>query len=132
MNDSDNQEPSVGIFWLFGDEVIIDATPLSKGEPYGSAMTHPTSHIDHWTRLQRRRVVPVDIEYEQPPRGRVVFDGRKQQFSLLADRCILERRDVVSELMKAMHLPADKTTEGRDEHYRCFGCLFPADNDEEF
>jgi hypothetical protein len=35
--------------------------------------------------------------------------------------------------MDAMHLPPGKTTEGRDEHYRCFECLYPvADDDGEF
>jgi len=126
-------EPHVGIFWLFRDRLILDATPISKAELYGSALGHPTSHIDHWTRLQRTRTVPAEVEYEEPPRGRVVFDGREQRFHLLADKCILGRRDVVGRIMAAMNLPQDKTSEGRDEHYRCFECLYPvADDDGDF
>jgi hypothetical protein len=34
--------------------------------------------------------------------------------------------------MDAMHLPPDKTSEGRDEHYRRLECLTPAVDDEEF
>ena len=81
VNNPTTPEPSVGIFWLFRDRLIIDATPLSKAELYGSALGHPTSHIDHWTRLQRTRAVPAEIEYEEPPRGRVVYDQREQRFS---------------------------------------------------
>jgi hypothetical protein len=32
-----------------------------------------------------------------------------------------------------MNPPLDKTSEGRDEHYRCFECLYSvADDDDEF
>ena len=129
MKNSANPEPSVGIFWLLDGKLIIDATPLSNAEHYGTALTHPTSHIDYWTRLQHDHAVPVDVEYEEPPRGRVVFDGREQRFHLLADKCILNRRDVFEQIMKTMNLPSAKTTEGRDEHYRCFECLNPPTDD---
>jgi hypothetical protein len=115
-------EPRVGIFWLVGKRLITDSTPLTKAEPYGTALGHTTSHIDHWTGLQHAGAVPAEVEYEEPPRGRVVFDGREQRFYLMADRCILGRRDVVAEIMEAMHLP-DDTVLATDDHYRCFHCL---------
>lgn len=132
MRNSRTPEPCVGIFWLFRDEIIIDSAPLSKAEPYGTALTHPTGHIDYWTRLQHTGAVPAEVEYEEPPRGRVVFDKREQRFHLLADKCILSRRKVVREIMDAMHLPPGKTSEDRDEHYRCFECLSPAVDDDDF
>jgi hypothetical protein len=131
MNNPTTPEPSVGIFWLLDGKLIIDATPLSNAEHYGTALTHPTSHIDFWTRLQRTGAVPAEVEYEEPPRGRVVFDGRERCFHLLADKCILGRRDVIGRIMDGLHLPPGKTTEGRDEHYRCFNCLYPAGADDD-
>jgi len=126
-------EPSVGIFWFFDGKIIIDSTPLSTAEPYGTALTHPTSHIDYWTWLQQTGVVPTEVEYEEPPRGRVVYDGRERCYHLLADKCILSRRDVIGQIMAAMNLSPDKTAEGRDEHYRCYKCLYPvADDDGDF
>lgn len=130
-NNLATSEPSVGIFWLLDGKLIIDATPLSKAELYGSALGHPTSHIDHWKRLQRTRTVPAEIEYEEPPRGRVVYDQREERFHLLADRCILSWRNAVAGIIEAMHLPPSKTTEGRDEQYRCSTCLYPAAADDD-
>jgi hypothetical protein len=133
VNNPTTPEPSVGIFWLFRDRLILDATPISKAEPYGSALGHPTSHIDYWKRLRRTGAVPAEVEYEEPPRGRVVFEQREQRYHLYADKCILGRRDVVGRIMAAMNLLPDKTSKGRDEHYRCFECLYPAvDEDDEF
>jgi hypothetical protein len=126
VKDSRIPEPCVGIFWLFDGELIIDSTPLSKAELFSTALTHPTGHIDYWTRLQHTGTVPADVEYEEPPRGRVVFYEREQRFHLYADKCILNRRKDVRKIMDAMHLPPGRTSESRDEHYRCFNCLYPA------
>ena len=115
-------EPRVGIFWLFDGKLIIDTTPVSMAEPYGTALTHPSSHIDHWERLQRTGAVPAEVEYEESPRGRVVYDGREQRFHLMADKCILGRRDVVAGIVEVMHLPED-TKLSKDSHYRCPRCL---------
>ena len=132
MKDSRTPEPCVGIFWLFDGEPIIDSTPLTKAEPYGTAFTHPTSHSDHWERLQHMGTVPTEVEYEVPPRGRVVFHGQEERFHFLADKCILSQRKVVRKIMDAMHLPPGKTSEDRDDHYWCSSCLYPAVDDDDF
>ena len=117
-------EPRVGIFWFFGGNLIIDSTPLSAAEPYGDCLTHPRGHLEVWTAFQRRREVPSEVEYEEPPRGRVLFDRRRDRFFLLADRCILKSIDVPQRIMATMHLPDLNTETGADEHYRCFVCLY--------
>lgn len=132
MKTSRTPEPCVGIFWLFRGRTIIDSTPLSMAEPYAAALTHPTAHIDYWDGLRRTGEVPAEVEYEEPPRGRVAFDTREQRFHLYADKCILSRREVVREIMDAMHLPPGKTSEGRDGHYRCPKCLYPAAEEDDF
>jgi len=116
----------VGIFWLIGDRLILDMSPLSEAEPYGDCLGHPTSHIDYWTAQQRIGAVSREIEYEEPPRGRVVFNKKTQRFDLYADRCILKRKAVVKRIMEAMHLPASHTdigTDGHFGHYKCSKCL---------
>jgi len=116
----------VGIFWLLGDRLILDTSPLSEAEPYGDCLGHRTSHIDYWTAQQRFGTVSREIEYEDPPRGRVVFNKRTQRFDLYADRCILDRKAVIKRIMEAMHLPASQTsigTDGHSGHYKCLKCL---------
>jgi len=123
-NDSDSaREARVGIFWLFNGKLIIDTAPLSKAEAYGGHLGHPTSHIDHWTKLQREGVVPPEVEYEENPRGRVGYDSREERFWLRADRCILKKKALVIRIMKAMNLPSSKTRMEKDDHYQCEACL---------
>ncbi len=126
-------ESRVGIFWLLGNRLILDATPLSGAELYGDYLGHPTSHDDYWAEQQRLGAVPSDMEYLEPPRGRVVYKKMIQRFALYSDRCILKKKSVVSQIMKAMHLPpenTDVTTDGPDGHYKCSHCLESSDNRE--
>lgn len=116
---SRSDEPMVGIFWLYGERLVIDCTPLSQAERYGDCYIHPRGHLDWWTELQRRHAVPGDLEYEDPPRGRVHFNTRSGRFLLLADACILNKLDVVHSIITTLHLPPEKTDLDHDLHYRC-------------
>ena len=116
------REPHVGIFWLVNDKLLIDSTPLSEAETYGDHLTHPHSHLEVWTMFQRNGTVPREVEYEEPPRGRVMYNMRTQQFILLADRCILQDKGIIGKIKLEIGLPKD-TELGPDSHYRCFACL---------
>jgi hypothetical protein len=117
-----SRKPHVGIFWVLNDKLLIDSTPLSEAEAYGDHLTHSRSHLAVWTLFQRNGTVPREVEYEEPPRGRVMYNMKTQQFILLADRCILQEKGLVKWIMSALSLK--KTTKtGTDEHYQCSRCL---------
>ena len=122
-------EPRLGIFWLVDGKLLIDSSPLSKCEEYGDHWNYPGSHIDVWE--QRRRVgkAPAGSEYEEYARGRVMCDMKSKRFTLLADRCILRRKDLIADIKKALCLPK-QTSLGTDPHYRCFTCLHGAVDEE--
>jgi hypothetical protein len=117
------KSPKVGIFWLVKGRLLIDSTPAHEAEDYAHFKTHAVSHIDHWRVLQNVGTVPSDMEYEECPRGRVMYDQISGQFSVLADKCILKERILVRKIATALDLPTRKTKWGSDEHYRCSSCL---------
>jgi hypothetical protein len=121
-NKSDNT-PSVGIFFAFGTWLLSDTTPLRQASAYGEFRIHERSHESFWGQLVAAGFVPPGSEYDEYPRGRIAFNERTQQFSLLADRCILRDKKRVAEIMERMHLPAESTIRGVDSHYRCPHCL---------
>lgn len=124
-------EPHLALFWLTDAGLVFDQTPLSQAERYSAThLIHPGDHIHVWARLQREGKVPTDVEYEQPPRGRVVYETATKMFVVLADRCILSRPELVTEIRQALHLPPHTRTE-TDAHYRCFSCLYGKPDQEE-
>ena len=124
-------EPHVGIFWLVKGKLILDSTTLNEAEPYGDHVTHPRSHIDVWQQYQRLGKVPPECEYEEHPRGRVMHHPKSGEFMILADKCITDHKELVSEIKKTLHLPVKKTKIGSDPHYRCFFCLYGKDEDDD-
>lgn len=119
-------EPHVGIFWLVHGRLVIDATLLSAAEDYGDFKIHPRDHYSVWEAFKLSGTVLPEVPYEEFPRGRVMFNEKTGQFNLLADRCILRRRQIVVKIKKALHLPRD-TSARTDSHYRCLKCLRESD-----
>ncbi len=122
-------EVRLGIFWLVDGKLMINSAPLSECEPYGDHLNYPSSHIRVWEGWQQIGKAPVTSEYEEFPRGRVMCDTKTKQFMLLADKCILKRKDLIARIKKELHLPK-QTTRRTDPHYRCFKCLHGAEDDE--
>lgn len=115
-------EPEVGIFYLVAGGLWLDTTPLSRAGDLPGFKVHERSHLEYWSELVKRRLVP-DGEYEEHPRGRVAFDTRNDQFLLLADWCILRKKDLVSEIKAKLHLLEARTRIDTDQHYRCSVCM---------
>ena len=115
-------EPRLGIFWLVGGKLLMESAPLSAAEPYGGQLTHPRSHSELWRQHQRAGAVPADMDYDQPPRGRLTYDMTSQRFTVLADRCILRNKKILRRIMSELKLPENTETD-TDSRYRCFACL---------
>ena len=98
----------VGIFWLVGTRLVIDAAPLSEAGNYGDFKIYEGDHVTLWDELERRDEVPRNSAYEEHPRGRVNFNTKTQRFTLFADPCILRKKGVVKELLRLMCLPINQ------------------------
>jgi hypothetical protein len=116
-------ELHIGIFWVVRAKLVIDSTPLGAAEPYGDHLTHPRSHIDVWEGWRVGSRVPGETEYEEFPRGRVMYNTKTQRFTLLADKCILKDKRMVRKIVSELNLPTKSTDKGTDAHYRCSACL---------
>jgi hypothetical protein len=103
--------------------LLFDSTPVHDAEDYAHFKIHPASHIDHWRVLQNAGIAPRDIEYEEFPRGRAMYDQRSGQFTVFADKCILKNRTLIKKIAKELNLPVRNTKCSTDEHYRCFRCV---------
>lgn len=122
MNNELHNAPAVGIFWHVGGVLIIAGAFLEEAQRRGRFAHFPVSAETMWRNYQLIRAVPVEMDYYEPPFGRVVFDKVTQQFHLYADMCILRDDVLVSEIRKNLNLPLDVGSEF-DADYRCSTCL---------
>jgi hypothetical protein len=124
------KEPRLGIFWLVKGRLLIDSVPLSECETYADHLIYPPSHVHLWEQWQKLGKVPTDSDYDEYARGRVMCNAKKNEFTLLADRCILKQKKLIAEIKKLFCLPT-RTLLNTDLHYRCFQCLHGNEDVEE-
>jgi hypothetical protein len=123
------ETPQVAIFWLVqateGEARLLAAGyPLDQAEPYGNCLTYGPGHYETWYRWRRDRTIDPALrtlvgsyEYEDWPRGRIVFDQSRDLFILYADRKLLKPA-TIARIETRFHLPAECTEVTSDLHYR--------------
>ena len=119
--------PAVGIFWLIDHTLLVDRSTLKEAEVYGERLTHAGGHYERWNSWQklgakwlRARGIPDDIiltEYDEWPRGRIVYEIGPQRFIIYADRRILTT-PALDHLVLAFHLSECRVLTSPDPHYR--------------
>lgn len=103
-------EPSVGIFWRVANILVIDRSTLEEAEAYGDCITHARGHYECWQKWRAlggtglaTKGYPAAIastEYDEWPRGRIVYEAPANRFVLYADRR-LQHPDIVTVLICA-------------------------------
>ena len=94
----------VGIFWVFNGKVLAAAYDLSAGQPYGDAINGLTDHVKHWPHFQKLHPELRDKEYQDVPRGRVLFMRLTRKFHVYMDK-VLHTTKTKRDLLKAFELP---------------------------
>jgi hypothetical protein len=123
------ETPHVGIFWVVqtpdGEARLLTAgCPLDQAESYGDCLTYGPGHYGTWAgwRLDRTvdpalRAIVRSSEYEDWPRGRIVFDRSRDLFILYADRKLMTPA-TIARIEAQFHLPAERTDVQSDFHYQ--------------
>lgn len=123
--------PLVGIFWQVpapgGPVLVCETTPLRDAEPYGACLGHAWGHFETWEAWRRLGVhglarlgLPaciLDHDYEDFPRGRIVYQCGTGIFILYADPRLHTPRSR-ARIRSRFHLECAKVRFARDAHYR--------------
>jgi hypothetical protein len=100
MTDSPIVAGMVGLFWVVEEcgssALIAHAISSEHAAAYGDMLTVEAGHLEYWSQHARpgasalRKVgiptAPVWSEYEEWPRGRVLYDRKARRFMIRADR----------------------------------------------
>src|ERR1039457_3060875 len=111
--------PEVGIFWIDdAGEMFTQSVSLRDAEDYGDFKIFGGTHYDLWSRAVRANPQWKDMEYEDVPRGRVVYrkDPKKPEFVIYMPKQIAKHKNKV---MYEFNLPTGYVRfDFTDEHYR--------------
>ncbi|MGH7043692.1 MAG: hypothetical protein ACREFY_16400 [Acetobacteraceae bacterium] len=121
----------LGLFWVVEDRgravLITHAVSVEQAVPYGDMLTVDTGHLEFWSELARRGprllraagipTTPVWSEYEEWPRGRVLYDRSARCFVIRADRQ-LHQPALLSLITNHFRIAGADTRLLPDDHYR--------------
>jgi len=112
----------VGIFWILDghipqadDDIIRESIPYTHGEEYGDFINGWSAHVDFWALVQR--VFTTDLEYDEVPRGRVVYSKRDGTFLVYGSKAFVADEAQRARILMLFCLPENKTVFRSDEHY---------------
>lgn len=121
----------VGVFWLVcGADGQVGmpwrAASLEVAEPYGDCLTFGEGHYETWLGwqagvLRLPAATPAllraiaEAEYEEWPRGRVVYERTPDRFVIYADRQAFAHR---ARIEAGFGLPSGRTAMRTDLHYQ--------------
>lgn len=107
----------VGIFWLFKNELLKDSVPYTQGEEYGDFVNGKSDHCSYWMTIQRSNPAAAMYEYDQVPRGRVVYSKKDDKFIIYGSERFVRNDVQRGMVVTSFKLPLEKTVFRADEHY---------------
>lgn len=119
----------VGLFWFYKHRLMASPIPLDCAESRGAKRDSAEAHIDVWPRMVARHKAEWPIlsilEYDEVPRGRVIFDTATQTFiiymdvTLFADAALEHKPRVAvwDALRAAFQLHGQRVCFATDPHY---------------
>ena len=122
------KEAHVGPYWFVRSDagkvlLIAHRCALADAEEYGDCLTCPHGHYDLWESWRAGSppdglaAIVRDAEYEEWPRGRVVYDFVHNQFSVYGDKQIFEYK-LQHRVLEHFGIPAGRVEFSKDGHYQ--------------
>ena len=81
---------SIGIFWVFDGKVLGERTPVSKAsERIAGVLDSDAEHVSSWPQQQRINSALTAYEYQDIPRGRVLYQCNKKRYRVYLDKSLM-------------------------------------------
>lgn len=108
----------IGIFWFYDNKVIGVAHDFSLKEADSIGLIDsPYTHIEYWKNVQSEYPELRAYEYEQIPRGRVIYDMNKGKVIVYMDKTLFTSR-TASKIYDFFDIDSESAIPRKDPHYR--------------
>lgn len=109
--------PEVGIFFVLNGVVMQSSLPYTEGVVYDKFITGPADHYSFWEQAQKWNLHLQSLDYEEVPRGRVVYDSVSKTFVVYASKAFVNDPKLRSLILSEFSLRSAVTKFKSDEHY---------------
>ena len=95
---------------------IAHSFNITKADSIG-LIDSPYTHIEYWITLQEKYSELQNYEYEQIPRGRVIFDTNKEKSIIYLDKTLLYKSKI-NKVYDFFNLNPEQSVLKKDSHYQ--------------
>jgi hypothetical protein len=106
----------VGIFWVFEGKLLAYTCAPAEGIQNEWSINGQHDHVDYWPTFQRQHPNLRNVEYEDVPRGRVLFLKKTSTFCVYMDKR-LHKPAIKKLILAGFNLPPKLTKFLTDPHY---------------
>ena len=107
----------IGVFWIVKGRIDGFKEPVENGEDYGDTIQPSYDHYSFWSEFITRYPALKIKEYDEIPRGRVVYDKKKKHFIILSSKEVLNNREFIENICLFYDLDKNNLELKWDEHY---------------
>ena len=108
----------IGVFWIFDNKVFLETQKLEDIKSINGFKDSDLSHYQAWDKVKTQHPKFYLYEYEDIPRGRIVYDIEKNEFIIYCNKNTLQEdisKKLISEKFKILN---ENMIFKEDEHYR--------------
>jgi len=106
----------VGIFWGYNGNILAGSTLVKDAVADGFFVNFAFGHDKYWNTIQKNCPELKLYEYDEIPRGRVIFSKEENVFLVYMDR-VLFSDEFKLQILKEFDLHQSQTRFGKDAHY---------------
>ncbi len=80
----------IGIYWVHGGRVVGLSCPLDQAEAgVPGLLDSPFTHVDAWSDVKAQNLLPPHLEYDELPRGRVMYQRDRNKWVVYGDGALM-------------------------------------------
>ena len=118
-----SESPHLGLFYVIDEKLYWEGVPLKNAPDSSHFRIYPKMHPTFWNNTIAKNRPELDkFDAYYFPRGRVVYDKKSCRYELIADKCIIRKEGIISQIITEMKLSQKNTKILDDSHYECFKC----------
>jgi len=110
----------VGIFWIFEKQIFFETEKLKDIKAVNSFKDSDLSHYQMWDKIKNQHPKFYLYEYEDIPRGRIIYNIEKNQFIVYCNENILKEKSLQKLILEKFQIFNENVIFKEDEHYRIF------------
>ena len=109
----------IGIFWFYKNTVLGIAEDICQGfKGYNGLIDSNFDHVNIWETLELKTQFPElsNMEYEQIPRGRILYSSKQNKHIIYMDKTLFEL-EMKQKIAEFFNINLNQASWKKDPHY---------------